>query len=338
MERHVIGQARLATAPRLGHSARMDTKFVTVIGGSGFIGRYVVQQLVDAGLRVRVAVRNPNLALFLKPLGRVGQVQLCQANLRNRASVEAAVAGADAVINLVGLLYESGPQSFEDVQRDGAILAAECAAAAGATQFVQLSAIGADAQSDSAYARSKAEAEAGVRKVFPAATILRPSIVFGPEDGFFNRFAAMAKWPMPVMPVVAGDTRFQPVYVKDVAACVLQAVVNNTHAGKTYELGGPGTYSFRALTKMILDEIMVSKPLIDVPMPIAKIQAMVLGLAPKPLVTSDQLKLLAKDNVVGAGARTIADFGITPTPVEAIVPSYLVRFRPKGQFSRKPQA
>jgi uncharacterized protein YbjT (DUF2867 family) len=316
----------------------MDSKLVTVIGGSGFIGRYVVQKLADAGHRVRVAVRNPNLALFLKPLGRVGQVQLVQANLRNEASIAAAVSGADAVINLVGLLFESGNQRFDDVQRDGAILAAKCAAKAGATAYTHMSAIGADAQGEAHYARSKGEAEAGVRAAFPAATILRPSIVFGPEDGFFNRFAAMAKWPMPVMPVVAGDTKFQPVYVLDVAEAVLRSVESTSHAGQTYELGGPRCYSFRELTQYILDEVMVKKPLIDVPMSIAKLQAKVLGLAPKPLVTTDQLKLLAHDNVVSAGARSLSDFGITPTPLEAIVPSYLARYRPKGQFSRKPAA
>ncbi len=316
----------------------MDSKLVTVIGGSGFIGRYVVQKLADAGHRVRVAVRNPNLALFLKPLGRVGQVQLMQANLRNTASVAAAVADADAVVNLVGLLYESGHQNFDEVQRGGAILAAQLAAKAGAKSFVQISAIGADTASDADYARSKGDAEAGVRAAFPAATILRPSIVFGPEDGFFNRFAAMAKWPLPVMPVVAGDTKFQPVFVQDVAEAVLRAAEDPRHAGQTYELGGPRSYSFRQLTQYILDEVMVKKPLVDVPMPIAKIQAMVLGLAPKPLITSDQLKLLARDNVVSAGAKTLADFGITPTPVEAIVPGYLARYRPKGQFSRKDAA
>jgi uncharacterized protein YbjT (DUF2867 family) len=316
----------------------MDSKLVTVIGGSGFIGRYVVQKLADAGHRVRVAVRNPNLALFLKPLGRVGQVQLMQANLRNQASIAAAVADADAVINLVGLLFESGHQSFDEVQRDGAILAATLATKAGVKSFVQLSAIGADANSESDYARSKAEAENGVRAAFPAATILRPSIVFGPEDGFFNRFAAMAKWPMPVMPVVAGETKFQPVFVQDVAEAVLRAVDDPRHAGQTYELGGPRAYSFRQLTQYILDEVMVKKPLVDVPMPIAKVQAMVLGLAPKPLITTDQLKLLQKDNIVSLGAKTLSDFGITPTPVEAIVPSYLARYRPKGQFSRKDAA
>jgi uncharacterized protein YbjT (DUF2867 family) len=313
----------------------MDSKLVTVIGGSGFVGRYVVQKLAEAGHRVRVAVRHPNLALFLKPLGRVGQVQLVQANVRNRASLEAAVAGADAVVNLVGLLFESGHQSFDEVQRDGAILAASLAAKAGVSSYIHMSAIGADAASLSNYARTKAQAEAGVRAAFPAATILRPSIVFGPEDGFFNRFAAMAKWPLPVMPVVAGDTRFQPVYVQDVAQAIAACVNTSAFAGQSYELGGPRVYSFRDLIAYILTEVKVKKPLVDVPLPIAKLQAMLLGLAPKPLVTSDQMRLLVNDNVVGAGAKTLADFGITPTPVEAIVPNYLVRYRSKGPLARK---
>jgi uncharacterized protein YbjT (DUF2867 family) len=313
----------------------MDSKLVTVIGGSGFVGRYVVQKLAEAGHRVRVAVRHPNLALFLKPLGRVGQVQLVQANVRNRASLEAAVAGADAVVNLVGLLFESGRQSFNEVQRDGAILAASLAAKAGVSSYIHMSAIGADAASLSNYARTKAQAEAGVRAAFPAATILRPSIVFGPEDGFFNRFAAMAKWPLPVMPVVAGDTRFQPVYVQDVAQAIAACVNTSAFAGQSYELGGPRVYSFRDLIAYILTEVKVKKLLVDVPLPIAKLQAMLLGLAPKPLVTSDQMRLLVNDNVVGAGAKTLADFGITPTPVEAIVPNYLVRYRSKGPLARK---
>jgi uncharacterized protein YbjT (DUF2867 family) len=313
----------------------MDSKLVTVIGGSGFVGRYVVQKLAEAGHRVRVAVRHPNLALFLKPLGRVGQVQLVQANVRNRASLEAAVAGADAVVNLVGLLFESGRQSFNEVQRDGAILAASLAAKAGVSSYIHMSAIGADAASLSNYARTKAQAEAGVRAAFPAATILRPSIVFGPEDGFFNRFAAMAKWPLPVMPVVAGDTKFQPVYVQDVAQAIAACVNTSAFAGQSYELGGPRVYSFRDLIAYILTEVKVKKLLVDVPLPIAKLQAMLLGLAPKPLVTSDQMRLLVNDNVVGAGAKTLADFGITPTPVEAIVPNYLVRYRSKGPLARK---
>ncbi len=320
-----------------------NPQLVTVLGGTGFIGRYVVQTLVEQGCRVRVACRNPNLGLFLKPLGEPGQIQLVKANITNRASLASAVAGADSVVNLVGILFEGGKQGFDAVQRDGAIALAETAKAAGARRFVHLSAIGAHSTSDANYARTKGEAEAGVLKVFPSATIFRPSIVFGAEDGFFNRFASMAKWPLPVMPVLSGDTRFQPVYVKDVAAAVLAATVTNacegqtfesqTFEGQTFELGGPTVYSFRELIQYILKTVLVEKPLIDVPMPVARLQAMVLGLAPKPLLTTDQLKMLAHDNVVSATAMGFAALGIAPTPVEAIVPTYLARYRPKGQFS-----
>ncbi len=310
-----------------------NPQLVTVLGGTGFLGRYVVQALVEQGYRVRVACRNPNLGLFLKPLGEPGQIQLVKANITKRASLDAAVAGADAVVNLVGILFEGGKQGFDAVQRTGAIALAEAAKAAGAKRFVQLSAIGADAESEANYARTKGEAEAGVLKAFPRATILRPSIVFGAEDGFFNRFASMAKWPIPVMPVVSGDTKFQPVYVKDVAAAVLASLTGDAYMAATFELGGPTVYSFRELVKYILKEVQVDKLLFDVPMPIARIQAAVLGLAPKPLLTSDQLKMLAHDNVVAPNAKGFAAFGLVPTPVEAIVPTYLARYRPKGQFS-----
>jgi uncharacterized protein YbjT (DUF2867 family) len=310
------------------------SELVTVIGGSGFLGRYVVQALAERGHRVRVAVRNPNLALFLRPLGAVGQVQLVQANIRHEASIAAACAGADAVINLVGILFESGEQRFAALQAEGAERVARLAKAAGAKRFVQMSAIGADADAEADYARSKGEGEAAVRAAFPEATILRPSIVFGPEDGFFNRFAAIAK-VSPVMPVIQGDTRFQPVYVKDVALAAVRALTQDGFAGQTYELGGPRAYSFRALLAYILAETLYKRPLVDVPLPVAKIQAAVMGLLPNPPLTSDQLKMLGKDNVVSDGAAGLAAFGITPTPLEAIVPSYLVRYRPKGRFSVK---
>jgi uncharacterized protein YbjT (DUF2867 family) len=310
------------------------SELVTVIGGSGFLGRYVVQALAERGHRVRVAVRNPNLALFLRPLGAVGQVQLVQANIRHEASIAAACAGADAVINLVGILFESGEQRFAALQAEGAERVARLAKAAGAKRFVQMSAIGADADAEADYARSKGEGEAAVRAAFPEATILRPSIVFGPEDGFFNRFAAIAK-VSPVMPVIQGDTRFQPVYVKDVALAAVRALTQDGFAGQTYELGGPRAYSFRALLAYILAETLYKRPLVDVPLPVAKIQAAVMGLLPNPPLTSDQLKMLGKDKVVSDGAAGLAAFGITPTPLEAIVPSYLVRYRPNGRFSVK---
>jgi uncharacterized protein YbjT (DUF2867 family) len=312
----------------------MGSMLVTVFGGSGFVGRYVVQKLCAAGHRVRVAVRNPNRAMYLKPMGAVGQVQLMQANVRHAGSVATAVAGADAVINLVGILFESGHQNFNEVQRDGAMLVARQAAAAGVRQFVQLSAIGADADSEADYARTKGEAEAGVRSALPQAVILRPSVIFGAEDGLFNRFAGMARWPMPVMPVVAGTSRFQPVHVLDVAEAVMAALDGRAAAGTTYELGGPRVWSMREILAYVLAEVQSKKPLVDVPMPVARVQATMLGLLPNPLLTSDQLKMLATDNVVGDGMPGLAALGLAATPVEAIVPQYLRRYRPHGQFSR----
>lgn len=307
----------------------------TVFGGSGFIGRYVVQQLAAHGHRVRVAVRNPNLALFLKPSGAVGQIQLVQANVRNAESVARAVAGADGVVNLVGLLGESGHQTFKDVQAEGAATVARAAAAAGVRAFVQMSAIGADAASPARYAQTKAEAEAAVRAALPQATILRPSVVFGPEDDFLNRFARLARM-LPVMPVVAGDTRFQPVYVADVAAAVVTALEAPAEVGgHSFELGGPRTYTMRELLAYILDETMLDRPLVEVPMAAASLLAGLTGWLPGAPLTSDQLKMLARDNVVSPTSADLRALGVSPTPLEAIAPSYLVQYRPKGRFSTK---
>jgi uncharacterized protein YbjT (DUF2867 family) len=313
------------------------TKLVTVFGGTGFVGRYVVQLLAERGWRVRVAARNPNLALFLKPLGALGQVQLVQANVRYPQSVAAAVSGADAVVNLVGILGESGKQSFDAVQRDGAAAIAAASAAAGVSQMVQISAIGADAESAIAYQRTKGEAEQQVRAAMPGAVILRPSIVFGPEDQFFNRFGSMASLPtlmMPILPVICGDTKFQPVYVKDVAAAVVEAIANPAHAGQTFELGGPARYSFRELLAYIKSETHSRKPLVEIPLGMAKMQAAVLGLLPNAPLTSDQLAMLQSDNVV-TGTDGLAAMGLAPTPVEAVVPAILARYRPRGQFAPK---
>lgn len=312
----------------------MDNRLITIIGGSGFLGRYLVQHACVAGYRVRVAVRNPQNAIFLKTLGRVGQVQLMQANVRNLESIEAAVAGADSVVNLVGLLSESGRQKFKKVHDEGADHIARAAAAAGAHSLVHVSAIGADQGSRSLYARTKAEGEEKVRAAFPNATIVRPSVVFGPEDGFFNRFAAMAKWPMPFMPLIAGDMRLQPVYVCDVARALLEIIEDDRHAGQVYEVGGPQIYTMRELLQYILREVQVRKPLLEVPMGVARVQAFFLGLAPKPLLTSDQLKLLALDNVVSEGAKTLEDCDVIATPMEAIVPNYLARYRSKGRLNK----
>lgn len=307
----------------------------TVFGGSGFIGRYVVQQLAARGHRVRVAVRNPNLALFLKPSGAVGQIQLVQANVRNAESVARAVAGADGVVNLVGLLAESGHQTFKDVQAEGAATVARAAAAAGVRAFAQMSAIGADAASPARYARTKAEAEAAVRAALPQATILRPSVVFGPEDDFINRFARLARM-LPVMPVVAGDTRFQPVYVADVAAAVVSALEAPAEVGgHVFELGGPRTYTMRDLLAYILDEAMLDRPLVEVPMAAAGLLASLTGWLPGAPLTSDQLLMLARDNVVSPTSADLRALGVSPTPLEAIAPSYLVQYRPKGRFSTK---
>ncbi len=313
----------------------MAQKLITVFGGSGFVGRYVVQMLAERGHRVRVAVRNPNLALFLKPLGVLGQVQLVQANVRFPASVASALAGADGAVNLVGILQAGGAQSFEAVQQDGAETIAAACKAAGISRLVQVSAIGADAESDVPYARTKALAEQAVLAQVPGATILRPSIIFGPEDQFFNRFGSMAALPtlmMPIMPVMCGDTKFQPVYVRDVAAAIVAALESDAHAGKIYELGGPAVYSFRELLAYILRETQSRKPLVEIPLGIAKIQAAVLGLLPRAPLTSDQLAMLQHDNIV-RGTDGFAAMGLSPTPVEAVVPEYLARFRPRGQFA-----
>ncbi len=316
----------------------MGVALYTVFGGSGFVGRHLVQALADQGHRVRVAVRNPNLALFLKTLGSVGQIQLVQANVRYPQSVAAAVAGADGVVNLVGLLAESGAQRFDPVQLDGARAIAHACAAQGIARLVQVSAIGADANSEIDYARTKGAAEAAVRAEVPTATILRPSIVFGPEDGFFNRFGAMAGLPfllMPILPVICGDTKFQPVYVKDVAGAIAAALTTPAAAGQSYDLGGPTVYTFRALLAYIKAQTYSKKPLLDIPLPIAKVQAAVLGVLPNPPLTSGQLAMLQSDNVCAVGSAGLAALGITATPLEVVVPSYLARYRPRGQFAAR---
>ncbi len=309
----------------------MTARLVTVFGGSGFIGRYVVRQLAKRGYLVRVAVRRPDQALFLKPAGDVGQITPIAANLRDQASVEAAVEGAGAVVNLVGLLYESGRQRFQAVHVEGAGRAAAAARAAGAESFVQISALGADPQSPAAYGRSKAAGEAAVVAAFPGAVIHRPSIVFGPEDDFFNRFAAMARLS-PALPLIGGGkTKFQPVYVEDVAAAIVASLERPEAQGGLYELGGPSTYSFRELLQYILAETGRRRLLVPVPFCAMRAQAALLELLPVPPLTRDQLRLLERDNLVSPGARTLADLGIAPTALELVVPSYIARFRPGGR-------
>ncbi|HVI89833.1 MAG TPA: complex I NDUFA9 subunit family protein [Dongiaceae bacterium] len=299
---------------------------VTVIGGSGFIGRYVVEKLAETGCRIRVAVRRPERALFLKPLGDLGQIEPVAVNIRHRASLESAIFGASAVVNLVGILFESGAQRFAAVQAAGAGTVAEVARSAGVARLVHVSAIGADPASPAAYARSKADGEARVRTAFPAATILRPSIVFGPEDNFLNRFAGMAALS-PVLPVVGGKTRFQPVYVGDVAQAVVAALQQPGAAGGLYELGGPHVYAFRDLLKRMLVWIDRRRYIIDLPFAIASLQAAFLQLLPTPPLTLDQVRMLRRDNIVAPGAKGLADLDITPTPVEMVAPLYLARYR-----------
>lgn len=320
-------------------------QLVTVFGGSGFVGRHVVRALVKRGYRVRVAVRRPDLAGFLQPLGMVGQIHAVQANLRYPDSVAAAVKGASAVVNLVGILQEGGRQNFAAVQANGARVIAQACAAAGIARLVHVSAIGADAGSKSLYARSKAEGEAAVLAAVQGAVILRPSIVFGPEDGFFNRFAALARM-LPALPLVGGgDTRFQPVFVGDVAEAVARGVDGIVTGGRIYELGGPEEKSFRELLAYICEVIDRKRLLLPLPFPLARIQAgvfeivdtLTLGLLPDAIkLTRDQVTLLESDNVVSAAAvaegRSFEGLGIAPVSVEAIVPSYLWRFRKTGQF------
>jgi uncharacterized protein YbjT (DUF2867 family) len=310
---------------------------VTVFGGSGFIGRYVVPRLARAGWQVRVAVRRPDQALFCKTAGHVGQVTPVAANVRDEASVRAAVQGADAVVNLVGILFQAGPQRFDAVHMQGAANIAKAAAAAGVETLTHVAAIGADPNSPSAYARSKAAGEAAVRKAFPAATIFRPSIVFGPEDDFFNRFAKMAL-VSPVLPLIGGGTtRFQTVYVLDVAEAIARAVEHpEIHAGKLYELGGPRIYSFRELMTLLLVEIGRKRLLCSLPFALASLQGAVFQVMPfiRPPLTSDQVKLLRRDNVVSPQAAGFKELGLTPTALEPMLPTYLDRYRPHGYYSR----
>lgn len=321
----------------------MRSEMVTVFGGSGFIGRYVVRELCRHGYRVRVAVRHPHAAHDLRVAGEVGQVQLVQANVRNRPSIERAVEGAWGVVNLVGILFEEGRQRFQSTQARGAGQIAEAARDAGASHFVQMSAIGADETSGSRYARTKALGEKAVREAFPGAVILRPSVVFGPEDEFFNKFASMARFS-PVLPLIGGGkTRFQPVYVGDVADAVVAALTDPAAAGRTYELGGPRIYTFKELMKLILKE--VDRPRALAPIPFFAAGPMgsmgdFLGRLPfvKPPLTADQVRQLRRDNIVSENgdAGTLADLGIDrPQTVEAITSTYLGRYRKGGQFHER---
>jgi len=308
---------------------------VTVYGGSGFLGRHVVRALAKRNYRIRVAVRRPELAGFLQPLGRVGQVHAVQTNLRHAPSVDAAARDAQVLINLVGILFERGRQRFSSVHTYGAEQVALAANAHGA-HMVHVSAIGADKDSPSAYGRSKANAEQLVLAAQPSATIMRPSILFGPEDDFFNRFAALARF-LPALPLIGGGlTHFQPVFVGDVATAIADAVDGKTRPGTIYELGGPDVRTFKELMQFILSTIERKRLLIPLPFFMANLQAMFLQYLPKPLLTPDQVELLRFDNVVSESAksegRTLQGLSVEPEPIEAIVPSYLWRFRKTGQF------
>lgn len=314
------------------------SKLVTIYGGSGFVGRYIARRMARAGWRVRVACRRPNEALFVKPYGVVGQVEPVLCNIRNEASVREVMKGADAVVNCVGTFDAGGKNNFDAVQHEGAERIARIAAETGVTRMVHISAIGADVEGDSDYARTKGEGEAGILAHMPGAMILRPSIIFGPEDAFFNRFAGMARLG-PVLPIGGASTRFQPVFVDDVARAAELGITGEAPGG-IYELGGPDVDTFRGLMDRMLKVIMRRRLVLNLPNWIARImafgfdmaQAVTFGLFKNTLLTRDQLKSLAHDNVVTGDVGTFADLRIEPTGMEAVLPDYLWRFRPSGQF------
>ena len=312
-------------------------EIVGVIGGSGFIGRHVVAALAAAGWRVRVICRRPELAQFLQPLGAPGQIAFARADVTEPEAIGKAVSGAQVVLNLVGILAERGRQTFEAVHVKGAAAAARAARDAGARGFIHVSAIGADVESPSAYGRSKARGEQEVRRIFPQAVILRPSVVVGPEDDFFNRFAAMARIS-PFIPLIGGgDVHFQPVYVADIARAVAQLVETGAHRGRVLELGGPEVFSFRELMAFMLRVIRRRRLLLPVSFRLAKAMAWPAQFLPGPPLTPDQVEMLKRDNLVSAEAqaegRTFEGLGIAPEGIEAVVPPYLERYRPAGQFT-----
>ena len=312
----------------------MRNRRTAVLGGSGFVGRYVVKRLAARGDVVPVGCRHAEEAKFLRPMGDVGQVEPVNVAIDDEIVLPAFLAGSGAVVNCVGILRESVSQTFERVHHIGPARMARFAREAGVERLVHISAIGADPRSTSAYARTKAAGEAAVRDAFPTVTILRPSIIFGPEDQFFNRFAAMASIA-PALPLIGGgETRFQPVYVGDVADAVIKCLGDPATAGRTYELGGPKIYTFRELLELLLREIRRKRWFIDLPFGIAQVQARLMSILPNPPLTPDQVELLRSDNIVSPGALNLASLGITPTPVEGILPTYLDRFR-RGWHERR---
>ncbi len=321
-----------------------SAKLVTVFGGSGFVGKQVVRRLARDGYRIRVVTRRPNQHLELKPLGEVGQIALVKGDVRDPAQVRSAIAGAACVVNLVGILRPGGGQSFEDVHAAAPDTLAQACAAEGVEQLVQMSAIGADPDSNSAYSRSRAEGEAAVRAAFPAAVVLRPSVIFGAGDGFFNLFAGLMRMARVFFPSFGGgSTRFQPVYVGDVADAVAVALQAPACKGRTFELGGPAAMSLQEILDLIARETGRSFIYVPVPFFMLDIVGLLFGWLPFAPMTYDQAKLLRKDNVVKAGpdaasVGTFADLGLVPTPAEAIVPSYLYAYRPAGQYADIGQA
>ncbi len=314
-----------------------NRQLITIIGGSGFVGRHLVQKLASQGYRIRIGVRRPDLAGHLQPMGSVGQIMPVQANVRFPASLDSACQNADVVINLTGVLTGKGTQSFEAVHEFGAEAIAKAAARAGAKKFIHMSAIGADENADSTYGSSKAAGEKLVKSAFPSATIIRPSIIFGQEDGFFNKFAEMARFSM-VLPLIGGgETKFQPVFVGDVADAISTIVNNEKFAGTTFELGGPQVFSFKELLQFILETVERKRLLLPIPWFVAKIMGSVLGFLPYSLLTRDQVVMLETDNVVSDQAqkegRTLEGLGIKPETIAAQVPSYLYRYKKFGQFT-----
>jgi uncharacterized protein YbjT (DUF2867 family) len=305
-----------------------------VLGGSGFIGRYVVRRLAARGDVIAVGCRNAEQAKFLKPLGDVGQIVPLNISIGDDTLLSAFLAGNDTLVNCVGILQEKGPQTFDLLHHTGPARLARFAREAGVEHFVHFSAIGADSRSSSVYARTKAAGEQAVRYAFPTVTILRPSVVFGPEDQFFNRFAAVAMFS-PILPLIgAGETRFQPVYVGDVADAVLKCLEDPATAGRLYELGGPKIYTFREVLELLLNEIRRKRWLLDIPFGLATAQARLMSILPNPPLTPDQVELLKRDNIVSSGAMTLASLGIAPTAAEVILPTYLDRFRRGGWYER----
>ena len=315
------------------------TKLVTIYGGSGFLGRYIARRMAKLGWRVRVAVRRPNEAMFVKPYGSVGQVEPIFCNIRDDASVAAAMSGADAVVNCVGTFDRTGRNNFDAVQHEGAGRIARLAAAAGISKMIHISAIGADESGESEYAQSKGLGEAAARDAMPGAVILRPSVMFGIEDGFINRFANMTKFG-PVLPLVGGNTRFQPVYVDDVAAAAEKAIVGNVDAG-VYELGGPDVDSLKGFMEVMLREIQRRRIVVNLPFWVGSVMATILdaaqgitlGLFRNSILTRDQVISLKSDNVVADDARTLADLGVDATDLDAVIGEYLWVYRPSGQYA-----